>query len=66
MKFIQVSILSLVSLLVISSAKAAIQDRSLFSPMMGDPTTQTSPSDRPMQLAATIKSGTLFIVAAQN
>ena len=58
MKFIQVAILSLASLVVISSAKAAIQDRGLVSPIMGDPTTQTSPSDRPMHLAATIKSGT--------
>jgi Electron transfer DM13 len=67
MKFIQVSILCLASLVVISSAKAAIQDRvpaaiiGNDSPIEIRPqTTQTSPSDRPLQLAAavTLKSGT--------
>jgi Electron transfer DM13 len=64
MKFIQVSILCLASLVVMSAAKAAIQDRvptainGNNSPMeIRSQTTQTSPSDRPLQLAATLKSG---------
>jgi hypothetical protein len=56
MKFIKVSILSLASLVVISSAKAAIPDRvpTSSTAMLPEQTTQA----RPMQLAATLKSGT--------
>jgi Electron transfer DM13 len=59
MKFIQVSILCLASLVVMSAAKAAIQDRVPAGSAMEirEQTTQTSPSDRPLQLAATLKSG---------
>jgi Electron transfer DM13 len=65
MKFIQVSILCLASLVLISSAKAATQDRvpvgsaAIDSIMEIRPqTTQMSNSDRPLQLAATtLKSG---------
>jgi Electron transfer DM13 len=71
MKFIQVTILSLASLLVISSAKAAIQSRvpagsiAIDSPMeIREQPTQISPSARPLQLAATLKSGT-FVRAEQ-
>jgi Electron transfer DM13 len=67
MKFIQVSILCLASLVLISSAKAATQDRvpagsaAIDSMMEIRPqTTQISPSDRPLQLAATLKSGTFI------
>jgi Electron transfer DM13 len=68
MKFIQVSILCLASLVVMSAAKAAIQDRvpagsaainTNDSPTeIHKQTTQTSPSERSLQLAATLKSGT--------
>jgi Electron transfer DM13 len=60
MKFIQVSILCLASFVVMSAAKAAIQDRIPAGSAMEirPQTTQTSPSDRPLQLAATLKSGT--------
>jgi hypothetical protein len=65
MKFIQVSILCLASLVIMSAAKAATQDRvpagsaAINSMMEIRPqTTQTSRSDRPLQLAATLKSGT--------
>jgi Electron transfer DM13 len=60
MKLIQIAILSLASLTVISAAKAAIQDRTPASSVAIDLTTQTSLSDRPVQLAAatTLKSGT--------
>ncbi len=60
MKFIQIAILSLASLAVMSAAKAAIQDQSPTSSVAIDLTTQTSLSDRPVQLAAatTLKSGT--------
>jgi hypothetical protein len=62
MKFIQISILSLVSLVVMSAAKAAIQDRILTRSVAIEMTTQTSPSDRPVHLAAatTLKSGTFI------
>lgn len=68
MKFIQVSILCLASLVVMSAAKAAIQDRvsagstainANDSPIeIREQTTQTSPSDRLQLAAATLKSGT--------
>jgi Electron transfer DM13 len=65
MKFIQVSILCLASLVVMSAAKAATQDRlptgsAAIDSMMVicTQTTQMSNSDRPLQLAATLKSGT--------
>jgi Electron transfer DM13 len=71
MKFIQVSILCLASLVVISSVKAATQDRlpagsvAIDSMMEIRPqTTQMSNSDRPLQLAATLKSGQ-FVRAEQ-
>jgi hypothetical protein len=67
MKFIKVSALCLASLVVMSAAKAAIQERVPASyaainandaPSEIRPqTTQTSPSER-LQLAATLKSGT--------
>jgi hypothetical protein len=62
MKFIQISILCLASLVVISSAKAATQDRiPAGSIALREQTTQTIPSDRPLQLAAaTLKSGTFI------
>jgi hypothetical protein len=71
MKFIKVSILCLASLVLISSAKAATQDRVPAGSAASDSlmeirpqTTQISPSDRPLQLAATIKSGQ-FVRAEQ-
>lgn len=71
MKFIKVSILCLASLVLISSAKAATQDRVTAGSAANDSlmeirpqTTQISPSDRPLQLAATIKSGQ-FVRAEQ-
>jgi Electron transfer DM13 len=73
MKFIQVSILCLASLVLISSAKAATPDRvpassaAIDSMMEIRPqTTQMSNSDRPLQLSAatTIKSGQ-FVRAEQ-
>jgi Electron transfer DM13 len=64
MKFIQVSILCLASLVVISAAKAATQDRlpagsaAIDSMIEIRPqTTKMSNSDRPLQLASTLKSG---------
>jgi Electron transfer DM13 len=62
MKFIQIAILSLASVVVISSAKAAIQNRIPASSVAVTTTTQTSPPDRPMQVAATttLKSGTFI------
>jgi Electron transfer DM13 len=75
MKFIQVSILCLASLVVMSAANAAIQDRvpagsavinANDSPIeIRERATQTSPSDRPFQLAATLKSGT-FVRGEQS
>lgn len=56
MKFIQVSLLCLASLVVMSAAKAAIQDPVPAVSATVDATTQISP--RPVQLAATLKSGT--------
>jgi hypothetical protein len=72
MKFIQVSILCLASLVVMSAAKAATQVRVPAGSAANDSlmeireqTTQTSPSDRPLQLTAvTLKSGT-FVRAEQ-
>jgi Electron transfer DM13 len=71
MKFIKVSILCLASLVLISSAKAATQDRVPAGSAASDSlmeirpqTTQMSTSDRPLQLAATIKSGQ-FVRAEQ-
>jgi hypothetical protein len=61
MKFIQVSILSLASLVVMSAAKAAIQDRvsAGFAAIdFRQQTTQISPLNRHLQLVATLKSGT--------
>lgn len=65
MKFIQVSIVCLASLVVMSAAKAAIQDRIPAGAAVTDSlmeirpqTTQMSNSDLPLQLAATLKSGT--------
>jgi Electron transfer DM13 len=64
MKFIQVSILCLASLVVISAAKAATQDRlpagsaAIDSMIEIRPqTTKMSNSDRPLQLVSTLKSG---------
>jgi hypothetical protein len=67
MKFIKVSVLCLASLVVMSAAKAAIQERVPASSAainandapseIRPQTTQASPSDR-LQLAATLKSGT--------
>jgi hypothetical protein len=56
MKFIKVSLLSLASLVVITSAKAAILDRvpTDSTTIVQEQTTQA----RPVQLAATLKSGT--------
>ncbi|PSB57113.1 DM13 domain-containing protein [Chamaesiphon polymorphus] len=71
MKLIQATILCLASLVVISSAKAAIQARVPAAQMTIDSTldlekqtTQINPSVRPLQLAATVKSGT-FVRAEQ-
>jgi Electron transfer DM13 len=72
MKFIKVSILCLASLVLISSAKAATQDRvptgsaAIDSTMTRPQTTQMSNSNRPLELAAaTIKSGQ-FVRAEQS
>jgi Electron transfer DM13 len=72
MKFIQLSILCLASLVVMSAVNAATQNRipagsaAIDSMMEIRPqTTQTSPSNRPLQLvAATLKSGQ-FVRAEQ-
>ncbi len=70
MKLLQATILCLASLVVISSAKAAIQDRVPAAQMTIDSapdlrkqTTQINPSAHPL-LASTIKSGT-FVRAEQ-
>ncbi|WP_373540539.1 DM13 domain-containing protein [Chamaesiphon sp.] len=67
MKFIQVTILSLASLLVIGSAKAAIQSRVPAGSIAIDSLTEIreQPTQTtPLQLAATVKSGT-FVRAEQ-